>query len=141
MCTPAPSESGAGRSEKTSVQHSVLKNQWCTSAGTFERRMCCYLVESVVGCQCHSVGVQHEPLSQKGKEAVCVHDLHLPPVDKHTQTHRRMMVKVACLELPKPLKGSVSAVSLLPSSHPRGASLWGQVSGTACCHKLGEFSL
>lgn len=100
--------------------------------------MFCYLVQGVVGRHGHGVGVQHEPLSQESKEAMCVHDLHLPPVDKHTQTHRHNG-KVACLELPKPLKGSVSAVSLLPYCHPQGAGLWRQVSGTACCHKLGEF--
>lgn len=45
-----------------------------------------YLIQSVVGGHSHSVSVQHEPLSQQSKEAVRVHDLHLPPVDKHTQT-------------------------------------------------------
>lgn len=98
-----------------------------------------YLVKSVVDRHSHSVGVKHESLSQESKEAVCVHDLHLPPVDKHTHTHtHRHNGKVACLELPKPLNGSVSAVSFLPCSHPQGAGLWRQVSRTACCHKLGE---
>lgn len=44
----------------------------------------CYLIQSIVSCHGHSVGVQHELLSQKSKEAVCVHDLHLPPVDAPT---------------------------------------------------------
>lgn len=44
----------------------------------------CYLKQSIVSCRGHSVGVQQELLSQKRKEAVCVHDLHLPPVDAPT---------------------------------------------------------
>lgn len=87
MCTPALSESSVGSDEKTSVTLSVHRDQRCSNVGTFERKMFCYLVQSVVGRHGHSVGVQHEPLSQQSEEAVCVHDLHLPPVDKHTQTH------------------------------------------------------
>lgn len=55
--------------------------------------MFCYFVESVVDRHRHSAGVQHEPLSQESKEAVCVHDLHLPPVDKHKRTHTDITVK------------------------------------------------
>ena len=58
-----------------------------SGAVTLGRKLFCYLVQSVVGRHGHSVGVQHEPLSQEGEETVCVHDLHLPPVDKHTHTH------------------------------------------------------
>lgn len=90
MCTPAPSESVAGTNE-TSVTYSVHRDQWCRNVEILERKMFCYLVQSVVGRHGHSVGVQHEPLSQESKEAVCVHDLHLPPVDKHT--HTDIMVK------------------------------------------------
>lgn len=43
-----------------------------------------YLIQSVVRCHGHSVGVQHELLSQESKETVRVHDLHLPPVDAPT---------------------------------------------------------
>lgn len=46
--------------------------------------MICYLIQSVVSCHGHTVGVQHELLSQESKETVCVHDLHLPPVDART---------------------------------------------------------
>lgn len=61
--------------------------------GTFEGKALRYLVQGVVGGHGHSVSVQHEPLSQESKEAVCVHDLHLPPVDKHRRTH----IMVKCL--------------------------------------------
>ncbi len=118
------------------ISHTLCSHQWCSYVGIFERKTFCYLIQSVVGRHSHSVGVLHEPFSQESKQAVCVHDLNLPPVDKHTQTHNG---KVPCLELPEPLRGSVRAVISLPRSHPQGAGLQRQASGTACCHKLGKF--
>lgn len=51
---------------------------------TSRGEMICYLIQSVVSCHGYSVSVQHELLSQESKETVCVHDLHLPPVDPPT---------------------------------------------------------
>lgn len=51
-----------------------------------------YLVQSVVDRHRHSVGVHHEPLSQQSEEAVCVHDLHLPPVDTYTHIMLKWLV-------------------------------------------------
>ena len=47
-----------------------------------------YLIEGVVDRHGDGVGVQHEPLPKQCEETVCVHDLHLSPVEHaHTQTH------------------------------------------------------
>lgn len=87
MCTPAPSESGAGGGEKTRRSHTLYtETKDAVELAHLRGKMLCYLIQSVVGRHGHSVSVQHEPLSQQSKEAVCVHDLHLPPVEKHTQT-------------------------------------------------------
>lgn len=59
---------------------------WHTKTRYSRGETICYLIQSIVSCHGHSVGVQHELLSQKSKEAVCVHDLHLPPVDAPTYT-------------------------------------------------------
>lgn len=74
----------AGGTHQSHIQYTDTKG---ASLLWRERKMLCYLVQSVVGRDGHSVGVQHEPLSQESEEAVRVHDLHLPPVDKHTITH------------------------------------------------------
>lgn len=113
----------------------TYQDQYDNDARTTEKKTFCYLIQSVICCNRHSAGVQHQPLTQKSKKAVCVHYLHLPSVD--TQTHRHNGT-VVCLELPKPQK-SESTISLHPFCNPQGARLRRQVSGSACWHKLGKF--
>ena len=96
-----------------------------------------YLIECVVGSHCHSVGVQHQSLSQECKETVCVHDLHLPPVEITQNNHTTQMV-ASCGPVGSSLHRCRELSISLPSQ-PRQQELGSAeyMSPTARCHKVG----